>query len=245
MPKNLNRQGPSVEELQNQTQEIFDLMLDPSKLLMKQEEALNKMRLSHAKELFDLQIDLANKKATLEEKQLHELNKKYLKAGATLQEIEAHNKRKLAAETLVQSIKQKKEQLKEAAKEDRKALKEKIKAETKELKKADQERRKENKKLDAIDRKEKAKKDSEALNAIMSTISKVGLGSTKKAREQLTELGITDEAEQNKYIKAAKADAAYKAFANFAKELEGTAKDIAEAQSEIETRLQGSKNSKG
>lgn len=39
-------------------------------------------------------------------------------------------------------------------------------------------------------------------------------------------------------------DGLQKALAGFAKQLENTATDIAEAQSEIDTRLQGSKNKK-
>lgn len=53
--------------------------------------------------------------------------------------------------------------------------------------------------------------------------------------------GISSD-DADKAIRDAKAQATINALAGFAKQLEGTINNIASAKSEIDTRLQGSKN---
>jgi hypothetical protein len=136
--------------------------------------------------------------------------------------------------------------------EERKAFEENLENElTKELK-GDQERRKIIKKLDEKEARERKKKQDKELKDQFNTASSA-LGSSlgdifqgrkiAKALDALEEQGASKEDAQ-KAVKAAQADAVYKALAGFAKQLESTATEVAEAQSIIDTRLYGSSNTK-
>lgn len=240
-------------ETERQLTAILDEMEKTFEKEMEAAEKLNDMKISNAEKLAALQLQLINRNAARELEIQQQINERALKEGVSVKAIrerEEHEKqlkeiderlaRELAA--LATTDKAGREAAKQRAAADKKTLTdaEKLK------RKNDAAYRKEAKKLDDAYRKEKGKKDLEAMKSIASDldISHLSVGGGKRARSKLAEQGITDEKEQNRIMNAAKADGVQKALANFAKQLESTATEIAEAQSEIDTRLQGSKNKK-
>lgn len=235
--------------------ELDVVLSDMNKVFEREQEAaekLNDIRVSNAKKLAELQLQLINQSAERELEIQQRAFERAVREGETLavkerqehllalQEIDERLARELAAleETNIAG--------RNAAKARAAADKQAIVAAEKLKRKNDDEYRKRQKKLDDAYRKEKGKKDLEAMNAIKGEldISHVKWGGAKRARNKLAEQGITDKAEQDRIMNAARADGLQKALAGFAKQLEGTATEIAEAQSDIDTRLQGSKNKK-
>lgn len=235
--------------------ELDVVLSDMNKVFEREQEAaekLNDIRVSNAKKLAELQLQLINQSAERELEIQQRAFERAVREGETLavkerqehllalQEIDERLARELAAleETNIAG--------RNAAKARAAADKQAIVAAEKLKRKNDDEYRKRQKKLDDAYRKEKGKKDAEALKAIAADldISHLSVGGGKRARNKLAEQGITDKAEQDRIMNAARADGLQKALAGFAKQLEGTATEIAEAQSDIDTRLQGSKNKK-
>lgn len=235
--------------------ELDVVLSDMNKVFEREQEAaekLNDIRISNAKKLAELQLQLINQSAERELEIQQRAFERAIREGETravkerqehllaLQEIDERLARELAA------LEETDTAGRNAAKARAAADKQAIVAAEKLKRKNDDEYRKRQKKLDDAYRKEKGKKDAEALKAIAADldISHLSVGGGKRARNKLAEQGITDKAEQDRIMNAARADGLQKALAGFAKQLEGTATEIAEAQSDIDTRLQGSKNKK-
>ena len=232
--------------------ELDVVLTDMNKVFEREREAaekLNDIRVSNAKKLAELQIQLINQSAARELEIQQKSFERALREGEArgvkerqehllaLQEIDERLARELAALSATDVAGR--NAAKARADADKQAI---IEAE-KLRRKNDTEYRKRQKKLDDVYRKEKGKKDLEAMNSIKSEldIGHLKWGGAERARNKLAEQGITDKAEQDRIMNAAKMDGLQKALAGFAKQLESTATDVAEAQSEIDTRLQGSK----
>ena len=235
--------------------ELDIVLTDMNKVFEREQEAaekLNDIRVSNAKKLAELQIQLINQSAARELEIQQKSFERALREGEArgvkerqehllaLQEIDERLARELAALEVTDVAGR------NAAKARANADKQAIIDAEKLRRRTDTEYRKRQKKLDDAYRKEKGKKDLEAMNSIKSDldISHLSWGGAERARNKLTEQGITDKAEQDRIMNAAKMDGIQKALAGFAKQLENTATDVAEAQSEIDTRLHGSKNDK-
>lgn len=232
---------------------LFAAMEDITVREMEAAEKLNALRISNAEELAKLQLQLMTQNAEREADIRKRSYERALKEGLDiiavrereehqlkLQEIDERLARELALIDETDTAARAAAEVRAA--EDKQRL---IDAE-KTKRKDDEAYRKRQKKLDDAYRKEKGKKDAEAMKSIASDldISHLSIGGGKRARNKLAEQGITDKAEQDRIMNAAKADGLQKALAGFAKQLENTATEVAEAQTEIDTRLQGSKNDK-
>ena len=118
-----------------------------------------------------------------------------------------------------------------------KAKKKREEAEAKEKRKRIAKEKYEDQRAAVADATEYYKAASGALgNNMLSIFRNAG-----KARQDAELAGAED---PDKYVKGAQINAAFDIMAGFAKQLEKTAADVAEAQTEIDTRLQGSKNDK-
>ena len=233
---------------------LFAAMEDVTAREMEAAEKLNSLRISNAEELAKLQLDLMTKNAQREADIRRRSYERAIKEGLDiiavrereehqlkLQEIDERLARELALIDETDTAARRRAETRAAADKQRLVDEEKTR------RRDDEAYRKRQKKLDDAYRKEKSKKDLEAMNSIKSELdpSHVRWGGRERARNKLVEQGITDEKEQNRIMRAASADGLQKALAGFAKQLEGTATSVAEAQSEIDTRLQGStKNEK-
>lgn len=241
----------TAKQTEEKLNAIFSKMEDITARQQEAEEALNDLRIANAEKLARLQIDLLNKKAAEEESLNSRVNETLLAQGISVQAI-------LKADELAKALKAIDDEYaakiaaadkahKKILENERKAKKKKkekeIKEEIKDNQKLLDEIEKAKKKKDEARKKEEAKSKQDAISSIMSDMSTIGIGRSKRARAKLEEAGITG-GEATKAMWAARVDAAYNALANFAKQLEGTASEIAEAQSEIDTRLWGSKNNK-
>lgn len=231
-----------------QLNEIFNIMQDAHYIDKKNVEELNDLRISNAKKLHSLVLNLKQQEYTEEINLQFKVNELYLKNGGNAKMVAAREEHRARLRQIDEEI----AAATEAEQEKLKLKKLSILAEWELRKETDEEFRKEQKKLDdkeAKEKKKKAKKDATdafktASSALGSSIGDVfNKNHINKAREELEEQGITGE-KADKYIKAAQADATYKALAGFAKQLENTATEVATAQSEIDTRLYGSKNDK-
>jgi hypothetical protein len=216
-------------------------------------EKLNDIKISNAEKLAALQIQLINQNAAHELELQQQINERALKDGVSVRAIREREEHVKQLKEIDERLARELAALSATDKAGREAAKQKAAADKKTIVDADKLRRKndaayrkEAKKLDDAYRKEKGKKDLEAMNAIKGEldISHIKWGGSERARNKLAEQGITDKAEQDRIMNAAKADGVQKALAGFAKQLENTATEIAEAQSDIDTRLQGSKNKK-
>lgn len=231
-----------------QLNEIFSKMEDINLREQEAEEALNDLRISNARKLADLQINLLNKKAVEEENLNQQIREKLLEDGFStqailiadqldkaLKEIEEEYAAKIkAADKATKKILENEKKAKKKAKE--KEIKDETKANEKVIQEAEKARAAAAK---AREKDDKAKK-RDAFSAIEG-FNPIGIGNTKIAREKLAEKGVTDQTEQNKMLLSAALNSAGKKLASFAKQLEGTVAEVAEAQTEIDTRLYGSK----
>lgn len=236
------------KQTMEQLNEMFSKMDDYDLRMQEAEEALNNLRISNAKKLADLQIDLMNRRAVEEENLNQKVREKLLEEGFSAQAIlladqldsalreieEEYAARIKAADKATKKILENEKKARKKAKE--KEIKEEAKATEKILQEAEKARKK----------KEEAKKKDDKANkrdafSAVEGFNPIGIGNTKIAREKLNEKGVTDRSEQNKILLASALNAAGKKLANFAKQLEGTVAEVAEAQTEIDTRLYGSK----
>ena len=220
---------------------------------MEAAEKLNQLRIDNVKKLADLQLKLMTENAE-REAELQQLSyERALKEGVDLLAIKEREEHQLKLREIDERLARELSLIdkadiaaQQAAKRRATFDKQRIIAEEKTKRRTDDEYRKRQKKLDDAYRKEKNKKDLEAMNSIKGEldISHVKWGGAERARQKLADKGITDKTEQDRIMKAAFGDGLQKALAGFAKQLENTATEVAEAQSEIDTRLQGSKNEK-
>jgi hypothetical protein len=248
--------------------ELFQKMDDLSKRTTAAEEELNNLRISNAEHLAKLQIDLLNKKARQELELQQEVFQKYLEDGgrmsAVLAREERRNKLRELEEQLQRELDGKSEAERTAIEAAAELRREALEREFEERLEHEVGLREELKKLDEAEakakRKQKAKEELEekkkikdrAKEAASAAQDALGGGDLSKifrgknidaAMAELTAKGKSEE-EAREIIRGAQANAVYNALAGFAKQLESTATDVAEAQSEIDTRLQGSKNDK-
>lgn len=201
------------------------------------EHALQKLRLSYLKEFArNKELFISQEYSNIAKRESEFLVKK-IKQGHSIEKIKAAN------ETATQLLLAKKEAVAEAKKKGLKgkALKEELKAIDEKYKKELEEAG------DLV--KERAKLDEKAHKEQISRAKKDYADSRKQGvskaeiREKLKEEGLSDE-DIAKAEKSAAAQAAVDAIGDFAKQLSGTIKDIAYTQTEIDTRLYGSKNDK-
>lgn len=247
--------------------ELFKMMDDLSKRTSAAEEDLNNLRISNAEHLAKLQLDLLNKKARQEIDIQQEVFQKYLEDGGRMSAVLAREERRNKLRELEEQLKREldgkseteRTAIEAAAELRREALErefeERLDREVglrEELKKLDEAEAKEKRKREAKEALDKKKKRKQEMNeAYQAAASELGTsfisifnkGNIAAAREELAAKGIEGE-DADRYIKGAQINAAFSALAGFAKQLESTATDVAEAQSEIDTRLQGSKNDK-
>lgn len=239
----------TIEELNK----LFTVMESVTTREMEAAEELNRLKIDNVKKLAALQLQLMNQQAVREAEIQLRSYERALREGVELRAIREREEHQLALQEIDEELARKLASIaetdtaaREAAKQKAAEDKQRIISEEKTRRKNDTAYRKRQKQLDDAYRKEKGKKDVKAMKAIAGEldVSHLQWGGGKRAREKLAEQGITDKAEQNRIINAAKMDGLQKALTGFAKQLENTATDIAEAQSEIDTRLQGSKNKK-
>lgn len=231
---------------------LFTEMEDYDLRMQQAEEALNNLRISNAKKLADLQINLMNKKAVEEENLNQQINENLLQRGISIQAILKAEELKKAldniekeyAEKIAAADKAHKKILENEKKAKKKAKEKEVKDTVKDNKKVLEEIDKAKKAYDEAYRKDKNKKDLSSMKTVIDELSTVRIGGRKRARAKLEESGITDKEEQDKALRAGSLTAVYNALSGFAKQLENTATEVAEAQTEIDTRLQGSKNEK-
>jgi hypothetical protein len=233
---------------------LFTAMADLEDREKKAHEQLNDLRISNAKRLANLQLELLGKKEAKEIEIQDRLQEYYLRTGVTADTLRYRERLKALEQELNTELagKSKSEQqaIREAFKARQEALDEEFKGrlgDEKDLRKTlkridDKEARERKKQRD----KEAKERFNMAAGILGSSIGDIFQGrKIAKARDELISSGVAKNEDQaNQAIKAAQADAVYKALANFAKQLENTATEVAEAQTEIDTRLQGSKNAK-
>lgn len=202
--------------------------------------ALLGLQISNAQRLYNIQQEYLNKekKERLEAEQY--INERLIKMGFKTAAITA----KSLEERLKDIDKQEKAALKDkrggAAVKIRKeyAIKRKKEIEfQKEVDKAAEIRRKEEDKYT----KNKVKEQKQAAQSFYKNLGDVWTANSEDVKEELMAQGISAK-DADKAIRSAKAQATLNALTGFAKQLEGTVNNIASAKSEIDTRLQGSKN---
>ena len=202
--------------------------------------ALLGLQLSNAQKLYNVQQEYLNreKKERLEAEQY--INERLIKMGFKTAAITA----KSLEERLKDIDKQEKADLKGkrggAAVKIRKEYAVRRKKEIefqKEVDKATEIRRKEEDKYT----KNKVKEQKQAAQSFYKNLGDVWTANSEDVKEELMAQGISAK-DADKAIRSAKAQATLNALTGFAKQLEGTINNIASAKSEIDTRLQGSKN---
>lgn len=233
---------------------LFTAMADLEDREKKAHEQLNDLRISNAKRLANLQLELLGKKEAKEIEIQDRLQEYYLRTGVSADTLRYRERLKALEQELNTELAGKSKSEQQVIREAFKARQEALDEEFKDRLGDEKELRKTLKKIDdkeALERKKQLNKEAKerfnmAAGILGSSIGDVFQGrKIAKARNELISSGVAENEDQaNQAIKAAQADAVYKAFANFAKQLENTATEVAEAQTEIDTRLQGSKNAK-
>lgn len=232
---------------------LFAAMEDVTAREMEAAEKLNSLRISNAEELAKLQLKLMTQNAEREADIRQRSYERAIKEGLDIRAVREREEHQLKLQEIDERLARELALIDEtdtaarAAAEARAAADKQRLVDAEKTKRRDDEAyRKRQKKLDDAYRKEKGKKDAEAMKSIASDldIRHLSIGGGKRARNKLADQGITDKAEQDRIMKASFGDGLQKALAGFAKSLEVTATEVAEAQSEIDTRLQGSSNKK-
>lgn len=231
---------------------LFTAMADLEDREKKAHEQLNELRISNAKRLANLQLELLGKKEAKEIEIQDRLQEYYLRTGVNADTLRYRERLKALEQELDAELAGKSKSEQQIIREAFKARQEALDEEFKDRLGDEKELRKTLKKIDDKEARERKKqRDKEAKDRFNMAASILGssIGDVfqgrkiAKARDELISSGLAENEDQaNRAIKAAQSDAVYKAFANFAKQLENTATEVAEAQTEIDTRLQGSKN---
>ena len=240
-------------------QKVLQSIQDVGKAQQQAQQDLLRLQISNAEYLAKLQIEQINKQAAYKLKQEQAINERLIKMGIDAAAV-------IEKRTLAERIKALDEEEKAALKGARgKAAKDKIKAEYVEKRKAEAEFQKEIDKAEQAREKEKEKRDKKAAENLykenLKHFDNLGnaLFSPKKFKEAVKDLteyymseeggGLSEADATTKATETAKKNrrvaagaAVEQALANFAKQLEGTLSDIANARSEIDTRLWGSSN---
>lgn len=243
---------------------LFTEMADFDLRSQKAEEELNKLKISNVQRLADLQLDLIKRNKQKELELQRAVNEQYIEEGGDVEAAIARERLRLLAEEEKEALKGKNEVAQHLIRKEFDERRKKIEEEYDDRIGAEGAFRKELKKLNEAEakakRKQKAKEELDekkkikdrAKDAASAAQDALGGGNLSKifrgknidaAMAELTARGKS-EAEAKEVIRGAQANAVYNALAGFAKQLESTATDVAEAQSEIDTRLQGSKNDK-
>jgi len=235
-------------------QKVLQSIQDVGKAQQQAQQDLLRLQISNAEYLAKLQIEQINKQAAYKLKQEQAINERLIKMGIDAAAV-------IEKRTLAERIKALDEEEKAALKGARgKAAKDKIKAEYVEKRKAEAEFQKEIDKAEQAREKEKEKRDKKAAENLykenLKHFDNLGnaLFSPKKFKEAVKDLteyymseeggGLSEADATTKATETAKKNrrvaagaAVEQALANFAKQLEGTLSDIANARSEIDTRL--------
>lgn len=202
--------------------------------------ALLGLQLSNAQKLYNVQQEYLNreKKERLEAEQY--INERLIKMGFSTAAI--------TAKSLEERLKDIDEQEKAALNGKRGGAAVKIRKEYAEKRKKEREFQKEVDKATEIRRKEedkytknKVKEQKQAAQSFYKNLGDVWTANSDDVKKELMAQGISAK-DADKAIRSAKAQATLNALTGFAKQLEGTVNNIASAKSEIDTRLQGSKN---
>lgn len=237
-------------------------------------EALNALKIKHAEDLSRLQLDLLQKKAKKEMDLNQEVVRKYLEDEEgnfeAVLAIENRKRRQMLEQLLAEELAKSDEAAKEAIEREYNEKLRKLDDEyaykleheenlLEEIRKLEEAEAKAKKKREAAEAKERRKQKAKELyedqrtaiedateyykaasgalgNNMLSIFRNAG-----KARQDAALAGSDD---PDRDVKGAQINAAFDIMAGFAKQLEKTAADVAEAQTEIDTRLQGSKNDK-
>lgn len=219
---------------------LFDKLHSFSKESAEFEEAeaqrLLKLQASNAEELYKLRVKLAKDENDFKIKQEHDLLKRLTELQFDQAEAEAAIKRKNSLKEAQAKLKEAKKNKNIAGIADAKAIIAAVKEEYKQ-------RSKEQKKLDKEITLAEKNRQKEAVNAAKSIQSSSGVSLIGSGAEhiykELRANGYSDE-EAKKAISGARKGAAKDIFLNFAQALEGTMKEVADAQGAIDTRMQGS-----
>lgn len=202
--------------------------------------ALLGLQISNAQRLYNIQQEYLNRgtKERLEKEQY--INERLIKMGFKTAAI--------TAKSLEERLKDIDEQEKAALKGKRGGAAVKIRKEYAVKRKEEREFQKEVDKATEIRRKEedkytknKVKEQKQAAQSFYKNLGDVWTANSEDVKEELMAQGISAK-DADKAIRSAKAQATLNALTGFAKQLEGTVNNIASAKSEIDTRLQGSKN---
>ena len=202
--------------------------------------ALLGLQISNAQRLYNIQQEYLSRgtKERLEKEQY--INERLIKMGFKTAAI--------TAKSLEERLKDIDEQEKAALKGKRGGAAVKIRKEYAEKRKNEREFQKEVDKATEIRRKEedkytknKVKEQKQAAQSFYKNLGDVWTANSDDVKEELMAQGISAK-DADKAIRSAKAQATLNALTGFAKQLEGTVDNIASAKSEIDTRLQGSKN---
>lgn len=228
----------------NNTQIELNLALMKLQKMAKAEQenanALLGLQLSNAQKLYNVQQEYLNreKKERLEAEQY--INERLIKMGFSTAAI--------TAKSLEERLKDIDEQEKAALNGKRGGAAVKIRKEYAEKRKKEREFQKEVDKATEIRRKEedkytknKVKEQKQAAQSFYKNLGDVWTANSDDVKKELMAQGISAK-DADKAIRSAKAQATLNALTGFAKQLEGTVNNIASAKSEIDTRLQGSKN---
>ena len=202
--------------------------------------ALLGLQISNAQRLYNIQQEYLSRgtKERLEKEQY--INERLIKMGFKTAAI--------TAKSLEERLKDIDEQEKAALKGKRGGAAVKIRKEYAEKRKNEREFQKEVDKATEIRRKEedkytknKVKEQKQAAQSFYKNLGDVWTANSDDVKDELMAQGISAK-DADKAIRSAKAQATLNALTGFAKQLEGTVNNIASAKSEIDTRLQGSKN---
>lgn len=244
----------TLAELDNWLRKMDDIDLRT----MEAEEKLNDLRISNAEKLGKLQLEQIRRKAQTEEELNQEVLEKYIRAGGDAHAAMIYKKHQteLAAldELKEKEIRLRGEGARDLIEEEFRLRRESLEAEFETRIAGEVGLQNEVEKIKIKKEKEEKKRKAKANRDAMLTASQeLGTtfgdffrkGNVRRAKEAVMEQNPDlSEDQAMKAVRAAQTDAALKALAGFAKQLESTATEVAEAQSEIDTRLQGSKNKK-
>lgn len=241
-----------VKTLNENISEVLKQIANIEAVTKQSENKLNELRLSNAKRLAELQIEQVNKVAAAKLAREQKLNERLIKMG--FDAVQVVNK--FSAEQMKEYLEKEKEAKLKNAKKIAKATGEDIDSIKKRITDEYAFRNKKAKEFNAAQEKER-KKQQAAIASEAADVAKKALGgigglfglNNKSAKEQvkeyLREQGVAEsdlDKQANKALKDAKLAEAFNALASFAKELGSTTKEIGDAKSQIDTRLQGSSN---
>jgi hypothetical protein len=246
--------------------EYRTLLLDRSKLEAELIDRVNKLRLSNEESLYQAQVDYLASLAGERLKKEQEVNAKLIRLGFDATELEKINRIKAFDDELNASekrIKALEEAKKNASGDELAELNEKLKIELENQKTIAEEREnlekqfnkettkayEARKKLEERDAKKKAKDNAALAKQAYTAASDVVFGLHGAKKEEAIDKLMDSDPNMTKekaeaHLKAARAEKAISMAGDFLKQLESTMADVAKSQTEIDTRLQGSKNKK-